>query len=86
MKYAPRQNQNQWLNSNLKIEPVWNRFSKRLDPKKPITNMALVLGSELVLKGSLLAIKKIQAGSVVVALARTVVVPLLVALLLRGTL
>ena len=56
-------------------------------PKKPITNMALVLGSELVPKGSLPAIKKIQAGSAVVALARTVVlVPLLVTVLVRGVL
>jgi hypothetical protein len=55
-------------------------------PKKPITNMALVLGSDLVPKGSLPAIKKIQAGSAVVALARTVVVPLLVAVLVRGVL
>ena len=38
-------------------------------PKKPKTNMVLVLGSELVPKGSLPAIKKIQASSVVVALA-----------------
>ena len=48
--------------------------------------MALVLGSELVPKGSLLAIKKIQAGYAVVALARTVVVPLLVTVLVRGVL
>ena len=86
MKYPPRQNQNQWLNSNLKTQACLEWVFQTAGSKKPITNMALVLGSEMVLKGSLPAIKKIQAGSAVVALARTVVVPLMVALLSRGTL